>query len=58
MMEGLGVSFLSLPVPVSTNSVQKDEVHAQVCNRMLQWFELIEFKMLISLNCRMIMPPF
>ncbi|KAJ1417623.1 HAD-like superfamily [Sesbania bispinosa] len=30
MMEGLGVSFLSLPAPASTNSVQKDEVHAQV----------------------------
>ena len=30
MMEGLGVNFLSLPSPVSTNSVQKDEVHAQV----------------------------
>ncbi|XP_058730856.1 RNA polymerase II C-terminal domain phosphatase-like 1 [Vicia villosa] len=30
MMEGLGVNFLSLPVPVSTNSGQKDEVHAQV----------------------------
>ncbi|XP_061349419.1 RNA polymerase II C-terminal domain phosphatase-like 1 isoform X1 [Gastrolobium bilobum] len=30
MMEGLGVSFLSPPAPVSTNSVQKDEVHAQV----------------------------
>ncbi|RDX74767.1 RNA polymerase II C-terminal domain phosphatase-like 1, partial [Mucuna pruriens] len=30
MMEGLGVNFLSAPAPVSTNSVQKDEVHAQV----------------------------
>ncbi|KAL2979303.1 hypothetical protein AAZX31_13G165600 [Glycine max] len=30
MMEGLGVNFLSTPAPVSTNSVQKDEVHAQV----------------------------
>jgi hypothetical protein len=30
MMEGLGVNFLSLPAPVSTNSVQNDEVHAQV----------------------------
>lgn len=30
MTEGLGVSFLSLPAPASTNSVQKDEVHAQV----------------------------
>ncbi|XP_068469989.1 RNA polymerase II C-terminal domain phosphatase-like 1 isoform X2 [Phaseolus vulgaris] len=30
MMEGLGVNFLSAPAPVSTNSLQKDEVHAQV----------------------------
>nr|KYP61031.1 hypothetical protein KK1_023455 [Cajanus cajan] len=30
MMEGLGVNFLPTPAPVSTNSVQKDEVHAQV----------------------------
>ncbi|KAK7319660.1 hypothetical protein RJT34_04383 [Clitoria ternatea] len=30
MIEGLGVNFLSAPAPVSTNSVQKDEVHAQV----------------------------
>ncbi|CAL0309356.1 unnamed protein product [Lupinus luteus] len=30
MMEGLGVSFHSPPAPVSTNFVQKDEVHAQV----------------------------
>ncbi|XP_027347681.1 RNA polymerase II C-terminal domain phosphatase-like 1 [Abrus precatorius] len=30
MMEGLGVNFLPAPAPVSTNSVQKDEVHAQV----------------------------
>ncbi|QCD84333.1 hypothetical protein DEO72_LG2g4685 [Vigna unguiculata] len=29
-MEGLGVNFLSAPAPVSTNSLQKDEVHAQV----------------------------
>lgn len=30
MMEGLGVNFLSVPAPMSTNSVQKDEVYAQV----------------------------
>ncbi|KAK7327914.1 hypothetical protein VNO77_22007 [Canavalia gladiata] len=30
MMEGLAVSFQSPPAPVSTNFVQKDEVHAQV----------------------------
>ncbi|XP_019433420.1 PREDICTED: RNA polymerase II C-terminal domain phosphatase-like 1 isoform X2 [Lupinus angustifolius] len=30
MMEGLGISFQSLPAPVSTNSAQKDEVYAQV----------------------------
>ncbi|KAL2344014.1 hypothetical protein Fmac_005299 [Flemingia macrophylla] len=30
LIEGLGLNFLSAPAPVSTNSVQKDEVHAQV----------------------------
>ncbi|XP_028775574.1 RNA polymerase II C-terminal domain phosphatase-like 1 [Neltuma alba] len=30
MIEGLGVSFQHQPTPVSANSVQKDEVHAQV----------------------------
>jgi len=42
MMEGLGVNFLSAPAPVSTNSLQKDEVHAQVCNQMLRLSEPVE----------------
>lgn len=58
MMEGLGVNFLSLPAPVSANSGQKDEVHAQVGNQTLQWSELIHLKRTMSLNCRMIMPYF
>jgi len=41
-MEGLGVNFLSAPAPVSTNSLQKDEVHAQVCNQKLQWSEPVD----------------
>ncbi|XP_027339450.1 RNA polymerase II C-terminal domain phosphatase-like 1 isoform X2 [Abrus precatorius] len=35
MMEGLAVSFQSLPIPVSTNSVRKDEVHAQAAEKAL-----------------------
>jgi len=41
MMKGLGVNCLSVPAPMSTNPVQKDEVHAQVGNHILQWSELI-----------------
>jgi len=43
-MEGLGVNFLSAPAPAATNSLQKDEVHAQVCNRMLQQSEPVDKK--------------
>lgn len=52
MMEGLGVNFLSAPAPVSTNSLQKDEVHAQVCNKILQWSEPVELKLLASFHCK------
>lgn len=54
MMEGLDVNFLSAPAPVSTNSVQKDEVHAQVCKKMFQCSEPIGLKILASLHCKMI----
>jgi len=50
MMEGLGVNFLSVPAPMSTNSVQKDEVYAQVGNQMPQWSELIHLKRTMPLN--------
>jgi len=58
MMEGLGVNFLSVPAPMSTNSVQKDEVYAQVGNQMPQWSELIHLKRTMPLNSRMVMPSF